>query len=412
MRASSKLCAVLILCASAGLPFVGCGSSDDDGGANGKADAAADGSATGHPDSGDGTADGGPPQALQDGAVDAADAADANADGAVLCPTSAPADFSDAAVAAACTRFVYLAGGDSRLVIASVDEGATWASQHFASADGDDYVNNFAVYRGITSASSKPGVFQSSNPAGGYNDGGPEAGDAGITFSLVAAIPSNGFDTYGGQFAVNASGVFFADNQGTYLTSDEVTWSPLDGGGFGGHWYGTAASPTTYVALQGSSTFRSFDGTTLTDGTLTVTPGGGNDVAYGGGKFVAVGGAKFTTSADAKTWSAAGTITGDGGAGFTNPSTILWSGTQFLAYDGTTVAMSTDTRSWTFLKIEANVGVAASSEGHFVAVGTLANARGILMSTDGLTWTMAHVFAPSETANSNGWRVGLGRVLK
>jgi hypothetical protein len=290
MRASTKLFAVLVLCGSASVPFLGCGSSDDDAG-NGKADASADASLL-HVDSG---TDSGPPLGTTDGGPPV--------DAAIVCPTSAPADFSDAAVAAACTTFVYLAGGDDTLVIASVDEGSTWASQHFHNIAGDDYVNNFAVYRGITSASSLPGVFSSSDPAGGYNDGGDEAGDAGITFGLVSSITSGGFDTYGGQFAVNDSGIFFADNQGTYLTHDAVSWSQIDGG-FGGHWYGSAASDTTYVTLQGSSTFRSYDGTTLTDGVLPITPGGGNDVAYGGGKFVAVGGAQFTTSADASSGTA------------------------------------------------------------------------------------------------------------
>ncbi len=410
MRVSTKLSALLILGASAGVPFLGCGSGDDDDDRGaGKADATADGTTTGHVDSGGGAAESGNPQGSLDGG---ADAANGDSSATVVCPASAPADFSDAAVAATCTRFVYLAGGDNTLVIASVDEGATWQSQHFHNIDGDDYVNNFAVYRGVTTASSLPGVFQSTDPTGGYNDGGPEAGDAGITFGLVSAIVSGGFDTYGGQLAVNGSGVFFADNQSSYVTKDEVTWSSLDAGGFGGHWYGTAASPTTYVALQGNGTFRSYDGTTVTDGTLTLTPAGGNDVAYGGGRFVAVGGAQFTTSADAKTWTAAGTIVGDGGAGFTNPNSILWDGTRFLAYAGTTVAISADTRSWTFMKLTARIDTAATSEGHFVAVGNLSNAEGILLSTDGLVWTMAHPFAASETANINGWRVGLGRVLK
>jgi hypothetical protein len=410
MRASTKLSAVLILATSASVPFLGCGSGDDDddGGAGGKADATADGTTTGHVDSGGAAGDSGPPQGSLDGA---ADAADGDSSAMVVCPASAPADFSDAAVAAACTRFVYLAGGDNTLVIASVDEGATWQSQHFHNIDGDDYVNNFAVYRGVTTATALPGVFQSTDPAGGYNDGGPEAGDAGITFGQVSMIVSGGFDTYGGELAVNASGVFFTDNQGTYLTRDDVTWTQLDAG-IGQHWYGTAASASTYVILQDNAKFRSYDGTALTDGVLPIAPGGGNDVAYGGGLFVAVGAANFTTSTDAKTWTAAGTIVGDGGAGFTNPNTILWDGTRFLAYAGTTVAMSADTRSWTFMKLTARIDTAATSEGHFVAVGNLASVEGILLSTDGLTWTMAHPFAASETAFINGWRVGLGRVLK
>jgi hypothetical protein len=64
------------------------------------------------------------------------------------------------------------------------------------------------------------------------------------------------------------------------------------------------------------------------------------------------------------------------------------------------------------MTLTASIGPAATSEGHFVAVGTLAGTSGILLSSDGLTWTMGHVFTSSETAHINGWRVGLGRVLK
>jgi len=326
---------------------------------------------------------------------------------AITCPTTAPVDLGDPAVAAACSRFVYLVGGDNTRIIQSLDEGTTWTTQLFDMVAGDDYINNLAVYLGIINTTTLPGVFQSL--------------DDGTTFTVVGAIPHSNFDTYGGQLNVGTKGLLLTDNQGTYSTLDGVTWTTLtpfpgmpSADGFGGHWSGTASGAGIYVALQDKSAFRTYDGTTFTDGTLPVTTGNGELVAFGNGVFVAVGGGESTTSTDGKTWGNVSTIksAADGGAA-ASPATILFDGTRFLGYDGEKVALSTDGKTWTVQSLgTTRIDTAATSEGHFVAAGSIGSTSGVLLSSDGLTWTLSHPFATGETANINGWRVGLGRVLK
>jgi hypothetical protein len=389
-----------LLVAAASAPSSGCGSkgSGATGGSDGGSTASEGGG--GHPVvSPDAGPDTGP---TGDAAVDAT----VDAPG-VVCPTSAPADLGAPAVAAACSRFVYLAGGDDTRVLQSLDEGATWTTQLFDDVAGDDYVNNLAVYLGVINTTTLPGVFQSP--------------DDGSTFTVVGAIPHSNFDTYGGQLNVGDKGLLLTDNQGTYSTLDGVTWTtltPFPGtpaqDGFGGHWSGTAFGAGIYVALQDKAAFRTWDGTTFTDGTLPITTGNGQLVAFGNGVFVAVGGGQSASSADGKTWGNVSPIqaTGDGG-GTASPATLLFDGTRFLGYDNEKVALSADGKTWTIQSLgTTRIETAANAEGHFVAAGAVGNTKGVLLSSDGLTWTLSHAFATGETANINGWRVGVGRVLK
>ena len=327
----------------------------------------------------------------------------------VVCPTSVPADLTEPAVRDACTRFVYLAGGDDTRVISSTDEGATWNAVVIKDISGDDVINNFSVFRGVISTSSLPGVFQSS--------------DRGKTFTLVNAISNDGFDTYGGQFNVGNKGLLLTDGEGTYLAADGVTWQrivPFPGApekdGFGKHWGGTAFGANTYVALQDTGHYRTYNGTKFFDDLMPMPIDNGAQVAFGNGKFVVVSGGKATTSADGIAWSAPAPIQAiDGGVTTTvNAYTVLFDGTRFLAYDGDKVALSPDGKTWAVQMSNASVYTAANFDGHFVAAGTLngQTAAGILLSKDGLSWSSAHTFASTETAFINGWRVGVGRVLK
>jgi hypothetical protein len=400
VRVAAGLGWTALLVAAASAPSSGCGSKGS--------------AATGGSDGGSTTSEGGggQPVVQPDAGPDTGPMGDAAVDApvdapGVVCPTSAPADFSDPAVAFMCSRFVYLAGGDDTTIIQSLDEGATWTTQQFDNVTGDDYINNLAVYLGIINTTTLPGVFQSA--------------DQGTTFTVVATLPHSNFDTYGGQLNVGDKGLLLTDNAGTYSSVDGVTWTTLtpfpgmpSADGFGGHWSGTAFGAGIYVALQDKSAFHTWDGTTFTDGTLPITTGNGQLVAFGNGVFVAVGGGQSATSTDGKTWGNVSPIqaAGDGG-GTASPATLLFDGNTFLGYDNEKLAFSTDGKTWTIMSLgTTRIETAANSEGRFVAAGAIGNTKGILRSSDGLDWTMVHPFAAGETANINGWRVGVGRVLK
>jgi hypothetical protein len=316
---------------------------------------------------------------------------------AAPCPTTVPTNIEDPAIAH-CTTLVYIAGGDDNTVTVSTD-GMTWKSLEIDHIMGDDYINFISIADGIVTTTSLPGVYQSI--------------DGAKTFSLVSAIAHSGFDTYGGQINSGDKGLLLTDNEGTYLAANVITWvrqSPFPGDaskdGFGGHYHGVAFGNGAYVVFQDNGAFREFDGTTFVDGTTSVVVSG---VAFGNGVFVGVGGGGVVTSSDAQAWTTQPGF--DGGA---QPSVVLFNGTQFLAYDGTTAFASTDGQSWTSsaLPDQVRVDAAAFYDGHYFGVGSVAGTSALLLSSDGLTWTMAQATTATETFNINGPRVGIGRILK
>jgi hypothetical protein len=315
------------------------------------------------------------------------------------CPTSVPTNVEDPAIAH-CTTIVYIAGGDDNTVTISTD-GTTWQSFEIDHIMGDDYINFISIEQGVVTTTSLPGVYQSV--------------DGAKTFSVVSAIPHTGFDTYGGQINYGDKGLLITDNQGTYLAADEITWVPLtpfagdaSGDGFGGHYHGVAFGNGHYVAFQDSGRFREYDGTAFVDGTTSVLVA---SVAFGNGVFVGVGGGGVVTSNDALTWATQPGF--DGGA---QPDVILFNGTQFLAYayGGTTAYTTTDGTSWgtSALPNSVRVDTAAYYDGHYFGVGSVGSTTALLLSNDGLSWSLAQATTASETFNINGPRVGIGRILR
>jgi hypothetical protein len=231
----------------------------------------------------------------------------------------------------------------------------------------------------------------------------------------VSAIASSGFDTYGGQVNSGNKGLLLTDNEGTYVASADVNWVrqtpfPMDASadGFGGHYHGTAFGNGHYVAFQDSGKFREWDGMTFVDGTTSVVVA---DVAFGNGSFVGIGGGGTVTSTDALTWTVQPGF--DGGA---QPDVLLFDGTKFWAYNfySPTAYSSPDGKAWSAMTLPGNVrvGAAAYYEGHYFGVGNVGSTSALLMSSDGLTWTMAYTNTASQTFNINGPRVGIGRILK
>jgi hypothetical protein len=323
-------------------------------------------------------------------------ASDAGSD-APACPTSVPANLEDPAIAA-CTTIVYIAGGDNNTVTVSTD-GTTWNSFEIDHIMGDDYINFISIADGVVTTASLPGVYQSV--------------DGAKTFPVVSAIAHSNFDTYGGQINYGNKGLLLTDNEGTYIAADELTWirqTPFLGDasadGFGGHYHGVAFGNGHYVVFQDSDKFREYDGAAFVDGVTTIAV---DSVAFGNGVFVGVGGGGVVTSADALTWTAQPGF--DGGA---QPSIVLYNGTQFIAYDGTNAYASTNGAAWsgTSLPNKVRINAAAYYGGQYFGVGNFGSTSALLLSSDGLTWTMAQATPSSETFNINGPRVGIGRILK
>src|ERR1700722_1301162 len=78
-------------------------------------------------------------------------------DTAPACPTKAPASTADVA----CTKRVYVAGGDDNRVILSTDEGTTWQSFEIDHITGDDYINFISIQEGVILPTSLPGMYLS-----------------------------------------------------------------------------------------------------------------------------------------------------------------------------------------------------------------------------------------------------------
>jgi hypothetical protein len=319
------------------------------------------------------------------------------AEASTPCPTKAPADTEDPSIRDRCTQMVYIAGGDNNTLIVSYD-GTSWNSFAVHDIPGDDYINFISVAQGVVTTTSLPGVYQST--------------DGAKNFTLVGSISHNGFDTYGGQLDFGDKGLLLTDNEGTYLAADGVTWmrqSPFPGqsdkDGFGGHFHGTAFGNGAYVAFQDNGTFRQFDGTSFFDGTAS---GMVDSVAFGGGVFVGVGGGSVLTSPDGKQWTSQSSISN------ASPESILFDGAAFLAYDNGTVARSTDGKHWTTSPLAngARVYTAAYYAGQYFAAGNSGGTEALLLSSDGMNWSVAHATTSTETFNINGPRVALGRVLK
>lgn len=324
-------------------------------------------------------------------------------DGPIECPDAAPFDDGDDAIVQACATRIYIAGGDDSRVTISRDEGATWQSTRIADIDGDDFVNDIAVYRGVVLVIGLFGLWT----------------DAGDGFVQSSDIASNGFDTYGGQFTRIADALLLTDNAGTYTTTDGTTWTMLDpfpdgshGAGFGGHYHGTAFGDPIALIFQDQA-YRRFDGAAWREDTL----GDGFNVtgaAFDGTRFVAVGSSDAAgfvrTSSDGLAWSDAITQD-DSGQNLAEP----WAG---LVYDGTELRMytiysstrgyaSSDGSSWTPIDVSHGMSRVSVHDGVWFGEGE----DKLLLSDDGLAWTESHALAPDETSFINGPRVAQGYVL-
>lgn len=319
--------------------------------------------------------------------------------GAPSCPSAPPFDDGDAALVAACTRRIYLEGGDDSRLTFSTDDGASWASVALADIDGDDFVNGVFVMGGIVGAIGLFGLYV----------------DDGSGFVRIEDVAHDGFATYGGQFSRGDDGLWLLDNEGTYRTDDATSWLRVTPGGglsdgFGGHFHGTAYGDGTHVIAQDAA-YRSYDGTTWTE-----TPLAGEQVtglAFADGTFVMMGvqdGHGFTrTSGDGRTWSAAQT-SDDAGDALGNLQGLVHDGTAFMAftvYQGGDAYRSVDGTTWT--RVATGQSLFAVTRGDGVYLGS--DGAALYTSDDGVAWSPLHVLADGETSFINGPRVVVGRVL-
>lgn len=323
--------------------------------------------------------------------------------GAVVCPDAPPFDDGDAALLEQCTRRIYIEGGDDSRVTFSTDEGASWQTVRIDDIDGDDFVNELRVAKGLVMAIGKFGLWV----------------DRGAGFEVASDVSSAGFDSYGGQLGRLDDTLLLTDNAGTFSSQDGSTWLALDPfpdgshpPGFGGHHHGVADGAGVYLVFQDQG-LRRFDGTSWSEDALPAAPDV-QGVAYGAGMFVVVGndgGSGFTrTSVDGVDWSSAQTVD-DEGAPIGNPGAgIVFDGAEFriyTQYSGTLGYRSTDGVTWTPLESSHHIDRVAYDDGRYFAAG-----EGMLLgSDDGLTWTELYTLAVDETQFINGARVAIGRVL-
>lgn len=399
-RVIGLLCVSVLGCASdggAGPSETGSTTGVDDGAATSSTTMAATSVA---PDTGAGSSSG---ESESTAGVDSSGGDSSSDGGPIECPDAAPFDDTDDAIVSACATRIYVAGGDDSRVTISRDDGATWQSTRIADIDGDDFVNDIAVYRGVLVVIGLFGLWA----------------DAGLGFVQIEGVASNGFDTYGGQFTRLGDQLLLTDNAGTYTTSDGTTWTMLDpfpdgshGAGFGGHHHGTAFGDPVALIFQDQA-YRRFDGAAW----LEDTWGDGWNVtgaAFDGTRFVAVGSrnaAGFVrTSDDGLAWSDAITQD-DGGQNLAEP----WAG---LVYDGTELRMytvysstrgyaSSDGSGWSPIEVSHGMSGVSWHDGVWFGEGE----DKLLLSDDGLMWNEAYVLAPDETSFINGTRVAQGWVL-
>jgi len=322
--------------------------------------------------------------------------------GGTVCPTVAPFNANDPTIRDNCTKRIFLAGGDDFRLTVSVDEGKTWQRVQPANVAGDDYVNDIAVKNGVVIVMGLPGAYTSV--------------DRGLTFSIVANISHNSFDSYGGLITPGPDQVLLTDNEGTYASLDGRTWAaqiPFPDkshpSGFGGHYHGHAFGNQTFVIFQDMNLVRTYDGKAWTEATLASIDF--RAVVYANGKFVGVGsgpmGSGSATSPNGKDWTfqykdaANASLAGQG--------CLTFNGTRFTMYAaGNSAYTSTDGTTWTKQTVTPGLEWVVFQEGAYFGVG----AGKLWLSQDGLTWTSAHDFAANETSNINGSRLAVGRILK
>jgi len=178
------------------------------------------------------------------------------------CPSAPPVDTENPQVRDACTKRVYLMGGDNFRLLVSIDEGKTWQTVQPVNIDGDDYVNDIVVARGIVTMIGLPGLYAST--------------DGAKTFTAAPNISRPGtFDSYGGEIVFGAGNFFMTDQSGTYTSTDGQTWksvTPFPDNSFpnefGKHFHGRAYGNQIYVLLQDGGAVRTFNGTTWWQGAL------------------------------------------------------------------------------------------------------------------------------------------------
>jgi hypothetical protein len=340
----------------------------------------------------------------RDAAVLAADASpDAPYDAAqIACPKAPPFDADDPAIKAACTKLVYLAGGDNFRVTMSSDDGASWQSIAIHDVPGDDYVNHIIVAKGVIWVIAFPGLYRSV--------------DGGKTFVLAQDVAHVDSDTSGGQLSFGANRLVLTDGEGSYISNDGLSWLPQKPfsnsaqNGFGGHHHGTAYGNNTHLAIQDQGAVRTYDGSTWYDGTLISSAHEATGVAFGNGQFVAVGSAFSATSADGKAWKEV--TTDDRNAPLVHiHGGVVFDGTTFRAftqYNDKVGYVSQDGTRWTKVNLSHPVHGAAYVDGRFLGIGDTE----LLLSSDGLQWTPAHSLAANETFQVNGARLAVGRILK
>jgi hypothetical protein len=246
--------------------------------------------------------------------------------------------------------------------------------------------------------------------------------DRGLSFKQVSAVSHDGFDTYGGQINFGAGKFVLTDNQGTYASTDGITWSsqvPFSdashGNGFGGHFHGVAYGKQKYLALQDDALLRVYDGATWFQGLMIESQYGTAAAAFGNDEFVVVGqndtGFFTATSTDAESWGnvklrdSANNVFSNLGGG------VLFDGTTFHAYTQYSNQVgytSSDGLSWTKVALSNNIDAAAYLDGHYFGAGD----GKLWVSSNGISWTAVHTLTAQETFKINGPRVAVGRVLK
>lgn len=320
------------------------------------------------------------------------------------CPTAAPFDSDDADIRDRCTKRIYVYGGDDYRIVWSVDEGQTWHQAQPANIDGDDFVNDMLVEKGVVNMVGLPGTFASL--------------DGAQTFTMIPGLPkAPGFDSYGGHFLYGAGRSIVLVSAGTFISNDGVTWMaqvpfPPDTSrnGFNGHFHGHAYGNKTFVFTQDLGKIRTYDGTTWIETTIGDTSASIDQMAFGNGVFVMAsdtsGSGTFTaTSTDGRTWTKQ--FKDSTNANLNGATIVVFDGAKFILYGAATYT-STDGATWKMVAGRLPPKVAVYQDGVFFGMG----GNKLLFSPDGLTWNGVHDIASNEKSDVNGPRVTVGRVLK
>lgn len=291
-----------------------------------------------------------------------------SADGMTWTAAAVPANGGLNAVIYANATTGFIAVGKGGVMYSSLD-GITWTALNSGTTSS---LNVIAFNGNLFSAAGAGGTFIYSTN--------------GTAWTAATQNLAYGNDIW--DLALDGTGFMACGSGEAYLTSpDGAAWTAMTASKYPYSISSVAWSGSQFVALgnNGKDSLTSSDGLTwVVHGNINANPM--NDLIFANGQFVAVGSGAMT-SADGVTWAywPSGPM-----------NKITWSGTQYAALGGTSVATSPDGHVWTnqisnLGGLNGGLGLSALAygNGRYVAVQNDfgASTSYFVYSADAATWT-------------------------